>query len=156
MVRGRTTAPEGLVLGHEITGEVIEVGPDVEFVKVAMQPGMPQGSGRYTTASGRAVPIVTLPGNPVSAQVSFEIFVRPPLRAALRLPQERPRSTAVLTDDLRSPRGKRQFRRGVVETAPDGTLRVQPIGPPSSRTTRRPRASLPRVRPRVVHSRTIG
>jgi glutathione-independent formaldehyde dehydrogenase len=34
MVRARTTAPEGLVLGHEITGEVIEVGPGVEFVKV--------------------------------------------------------------------------------------------------------------------------
>ena len=34
MVRGRTTAPENLVLGHEITGEVIEVGPDVEFIKV--------------------------------------------------------------------------------------------------------------------------
>ncbi|TXR56727.1 formaldehyde dehydrogenase, glutathione-independent [Quadrisphaera setariae] len=34
MVRGRTTAPEGLVLGHEITGEVVEVGPDVEFIKV--------------------------------------------------------------------------------------------------------------------------
>jgi glutathione-independent formaldehyde dehydrogenase len=34
MVRGRTTAPEGLVLGHEITGEVIETGRDVEFVKV--------------------------------------------------------------------------------------------------------------------------
>jgi threonine dehydrogenase-like Zn-dependent dehydrogenase len=34
MVRGRTTAPEGLVLGHEITGEVIEVGPGVEFVEV--------------------------------------------------------------------------------------------------------------------------
>ena len=33
MVRGRTTAPEGLVLGHEITGEVIEVGRDVEFIK---------------------------------------------------------------------------------------------------------------------------
>jgi glutathione-independent formaldehyde dehydrogenase len=33
MVRGRTTAPEGLVLGHEITGEVIECGPDVEFIK---------------------------------------------------------------------------------------------------------------------------
>jgi glutathione-independent formaldehyde dehydrogenase len=33
MVRGRTTAPEGLVLGHEITGEVIEVGRDVEFLK---------------------------------------------------------------------------------------------------------------------------
>lgn len=33
MVRGRTTAPDGLVLGHEITGEVVEVGRDVEFVK---------------------------------------------------------------------------------------------------------------------------
>src|SRR5687767_9952533 len=34
MVRGRTTAPQGLVLGHEITGEVVEAGPDVEFIKV--------------------------------------------------------------------------------------------------------------------------
>src|SRR6186713_3136879 len=34
MVRGRTTAPKGLVLGHEITGEVIEAGSDVEFIKV--------------------------------------------------------------------------------------------------------------------------
>jgi glutathione-independent formaldehyde dehydrogenase len=33
MVRGRTTAPEGLILGHEITGEVIETGPGVEFIK---------------------------------------------------------------------------------------------------------------------------
>src|SRR5262245_9237180 len=33
MVRGRTTAPEGLALGHEITGEVVETGPDVEFIK---------------------------------------------------------------------------------------------------------------------------
>ena len=34
MVRGRTTAPPGLILGHEITGEVIEAGRDVEFIKV--------------------------------------------------------------------------------------------------------------------------
>ena len=34
MVRGRTTAPAGLVLGHEITGEVVETGRDVEFIKV--------------------------------------------------------------------------------------------------------------------------
>ncbi|HKN96308.1 MAG TPA: alcohol dehydrogenase catalytic domain-containing protein, partial [Pseudonocardiaceae bacterium] len=33
MVRGRTTAPAGLVLGHEITGEVVEVGRDVEYIK---------------------------------------------------------------------------------------------------------------------------
>ena len=35
MVRGRTTAPHGLILGHEITGEVIEAGRDVEFIKLA-------------------------------------------------------------------------------------------------------------------------
>jgi len=34
MVRGRTTAPEGLILGHEITGEVVETGRDVEFIEV--------------------------------------------------------------------------------------------------------------------------
>jgi glutathione-independent formaldehyde dehydrogenase len=34
MVRGRTTAPEGLILGHEITGEVVETGPGVEFIQV--------------------------------------------------------------------------------------------------------------------------
>ena len=34
MVRGRTTAPAGMVLGHEITGEVIEIGPDVETLRV--------------------------------------------------------------------------------------------------------------------------
>lgn len=34
MVRGRTTAPEGLVLGHEITGEILECGRDVEFLSV--------------------------------------------------------------------------------------------------------------------------
>ncbi|WP_222264205.1 formaldehyde dehydrogenase, glutathione-independent [Modestobacter marinus] len=34
MVRGRTTAPEGIILGHEITGEVVETGPGVEFIKV--------------------------------------------------------------------------------------------------------------------------
>jgi len=34
MVRGRTTAPEGLVLGHEITGEVVDTGPDVEYLRV--------------------------------------------------------------------------------------------------------------------------
>ncbi len=54
----------------------------VEFVKVAMQPGMPQGAG---TVGG--TPIITLPGNPVSALVSFEVFIRAPLRAAMGLPQ---------------------------------------------------------------------
>ena len=101
-------------------------GSGVEFVKVAMQPGMPQGAGRL--ADGTAV--VTLPGNPVSALVSFEVFVRPALRAAMGLPDpDRPRRTAVLAESITSPRGKRQFRRGVYEPA---TGTVTSYGPPAS------------------------
>lgn len=96
---------------------------DVDFVKVAMQPGMPQGSGRVF-----GTPIVTLPGNPVSALVSFEVFIRTPLRAAMGLPSpERPVRTATLTESLTSPKGRRQFRRGVL----DGDA-VTSYGPPAS------------------------
>src|SRR6201991_2137324 len=101
------------------------LGGEVEFVKVAMQPGMPQGAGRIGPT-----PIITLPGNPVSALVSFEVFIRAPLRAAMGLPQpERRRLTAELTEDLKSPRGKRQFRRGVLD--PDKAS-VTSYGPPAS------------------------
>lgn len=101
-------------------------GAGVEFVKVAMQPGMPQGAGR--TAGG--CPIVTLPGNPVSALVSFEVFIRPALRAAMGIADpDRPQRTAVLTEALTSPGGKRQFRRGVYDPQV-GT--VTSYGPPAS------------------------
>jgi molybdopterin molybdotransferase len=97
----------------------------VEFVKVAMQPGMPQGIGRVAGTT-----IVTLPGNPVSALVSFEVFIRPALRMAMSLPDpERPHRPAVLTEALTSPRGKRQFRRAILDTAA-GT--VTSYGPPAS------------------------
>jgi molybdopterin molybdotransferase len=98
---------------------------EVEFVKVAMQPGMPQGSG-----SVDGTPIITLPGNPVSALVSYEVFIRGPLRIAMGLPNpDRPRRTAVLAENLTSPRGKRQFRRGVLNRDA-GT--VTSYGPPAS------------------------
>jgi molybdopterin molybdotransferase len=101
------------------------LGGEVDFVKVAMQPGMPQGAG-----SVNGTPIITLPGNPVSALVSFEVFIRAPLRTAMGLPNpDRPRRTAVLAEDLTSPRGKRQFRRGVLDRDA-GT--VTSYGPPAS------------------------
>src|SRR5262245_42563001 len=101
------------------------LGGEVEFVKVAMQPGMPQGAGRVSNT-----PIITLPGNPVSALVSFEVFIREPLRAAMGLPQSvRNKLTAELKEDLKSPRGKRQFRRGVLDAAKG---EVTSYGPPAS------------------------
>src|SRR6201982_923491 len=45
MVRGRTTAPRGIVLGHEITGEIIEKGKDVEFLDIG-----DLGSGPFNVA----------------------------------------------------------------------------------------------------------
>jgi molybdopterin molybdotransferase len=97
----------------------------VEFVKVAMQPGMPQGTGQVA-----GTPIVTLPGNPVSALVSFEVFIRPPLRAAMGLPNpHRPRPSAVVTETLAAPAGKRQFRRAIFDDAA-GTVVTH--GPPGS------------------------
>ena len=110
----------------------------MEFVKVAMQPGMPQGIGRLRTKRA-ATTIVTLPGNPVSALVSFEVFIRPALRRTMGLPDpERPRRRAVLTETLTSPRGKRQFRRAILDTptGPDGAAgrvgSVTSCGPPGS------------------------
>jgi molybdopterin molybdotransferase len=97
----------------------------VEFAKVAMQPGMPQGTGRVADT-----PILTLPGNPVSALVCFEVFIRAPLRSAMGLPlAARPRRPAVLGEALASPPGKRQFRRGVFDSA---TGTVTGHGPPGS------------------------
>jgi molybdopterin molybdotransferase len=89
-------------------------GRGVEFVKVAMQPGGPQGAGRLDGAGGVAV--VTLPGNPVSSHVSFEVFVRPALRAAIGHPHpDRAAVTATLGERWTSPAGRRQFRRGVLD-----------------------------------------
>lgn len=96
----------------------------VQFVKVAMNPGMPQGAGRY-----RDTPVVALPGNPVSALVSFEVFVRPALRAAGgHATVHRPRVLARLSDAAQSPAGKRQYRRGLLR--PDGAVSL--VGGPGS------------------------
>lgn len=73
---------------------------------VAMQPGGPQATGEFD-----GVPVVSFPGNPVSTQISFEVFVAPLLREAAGLPAAMLRWLA-LTSDLRSVPGKRQFLRG--------------------------------------------
>ncbi|HTM86083.1 MAG TPA: gephyrin-like molybdotransferase Glp [Mycobacterium sp.] len=101
----------------------------VDFVKVAMQPGMPQGIGRIGEPGSDSA-IITLPGNPVSAQVSFEVFVRPALRRAMDLPApDRPRRSAILSETLTSPAGRRQFRRGLFDHVSGS---VTNYGPPAS------------------------
>ncbi|MFD8567624.1 gephyrin-like molybdotransferase Glp [Streptomyces sp. NPDC059639] len=102
-------------------------GSGVEFRKLAMQPGKPQGFG---SVGPDHTPLLALPGNPVSSYVSFELFVRPAVRTLMGLPAEsvqRPRARAELAADkaLTSPSGRRQFLRGVYDAEAG---RVAPVG----------------------------
>ena len=89
---------------------------DVEFYKVAMQPGMPQGFGQI-----EGTPYFGLPGNPVSVFVSFEVFIRPALRKMMgRRQLFRPEVPARLEEDVTGPEGKTQFARVRVRRTKDG------------------------------------
>ena len=104
------------------------LGPlGVSFQHVAMQPGGPQGLGEISrpragsTDPAGMIPVVTFPGNPVSALISFEVFLRPVLRRLAGLPgPDRELRRAPLAAPVESPAGKHQLRRGILR--PDGTL----------------------------------
>lgn len=101
---------------------------DVQFRQVAMQPGKPQGFGLLGQSGSHRIPIFALPGNPVSAYVSFHVFVEPALRTMVgREPARRPRHRALLQQALSSAPGRRQFVRGHFESDRTGP-RVTPVG----------------------------
>jgi molybdopterin molybdotransferase len=80
---------------------------EIDFYRVAMQPGMPQGFGAID-----GVPYFGLPGNPVSVFVSFEVFIRPALlRMMGRRDIFRPEIYAVLESDITGPRDRVMFAR---------------------------------------------
>jgi molybdopterin molybdotransferase len=96
----------------------------VEFRTLAMQPGKPQGFGRI--GPGR-IPLLALPGNPVSAYVSFELFARPAIRTLMgaeSVHREVVRAACVTAVE-RSPLGRRQYLRGRYDRASGA---VTPVG----------------------------
>jgi len=106
---------------YEVVRETLEpLGAHVDVL--AMQPGGPQAFATY-----RDIPVVCFPGNPVSSQLSFLLFVEPVLREVAGLPP-RGRGARELDAALTSMPGRRQFLRGRV--LPDG--RVATLGGPSS------------------------
>lgn len=109
---------------YEVVKEAL--ASSVQFTKVGMQPGMPQGCGHFGDT-----PVVTLPGNPVSVFVSFEAFVRPALLAWMAQPEtERPGFIGTWDGPAqKSPKGKRQFLRGICDVP---TGQVVPVGTPPS------------------------
>jgi molybdopterin molybdotransferase len=117
----------GVSMGaYDIVKEALREFGTMEFVKVAMQPGGPQGFG---TLGERGTPVFCLPGNPVSALVSFEVFVRPAIRQMLGKRQLHRRTVAArLLEALRSPAGRRQYRRGLLHREDSGEYVVEPVG----------------------------
>ena len=90
----------------------------IDFTQVAMRPGRPQGAGVF-----RGVPVVALPGNPMSALISFEVFVRPAVRAAMGFsPPGRRTALRTLAELVDSRPGLHDFRLGV--EGPGETLTV--------------------------------
>ena len=111
---------------YDTVKEVLSRLGTVSFGKVAMQPGMPQGFG---TIGETQTPIFTLPGNPVSSFVSFEIFVRPALRKlAGHQGLFRRSEHAVAVTGWKAPAGKVQFARAVIGTDGEGRRTVEPVG----------------------------
>jgi molybdopterin molybdotransferase len=110
---------------YDVVKAVLSKLGTVEFGGVKMNPGKPQGFGRIS-----GVPIFTLPGNPVSAYVSFEVFVRPAIRRMRGLtPERRPLIRATAAEPLTSPWGKTQFMRGILgQPRPYGPPHVKPVG----------------------------
>lgn len=106
---------------YDVVKAVLSRLGTVEFNRVRMQPGKPQAFGRWNDGT----PIFGLPGNPVSAFVSFEVFVRPALRKMQGCRElERPRMQAIAGVGWRCPPGRRQYMPVTVQsdaTRPDAT-----------------------------------
>jgi molybdopterin molybdotransferase len=100
-----------------------ELGGEVKFWKVNIKPGMPLMFGQ---CRGRLV--FGLPGNPVSAMVTFLQFVKPALLRLMGLEREAPvRLHARLDEEIRKSDGKRHFVRGIL-TNSDGSVHVRTTG----------------------------
>ena len=101
-----------------------KIGVEVLFFKIAQKPGKPM-----TFGVRRGKPVFALPGNPVSATLSFELYVRPALRKMMGHTRLfRPTVRAILDQDIKKKRGRRNFIRGIVERKDDGILYAQTTG----------------------------
>ena len=114
---------------HDHTRAAVEqLGASLDFWRVRMRPGAPLGFGRV-----QGIPWVGLPGNPVSAMVTFELFVRPAVRRMLGHSRVHRRPVAVTLEEPVSIGAKlTHFYRAVVAPRADGTLGARLTGPQGS------------------------
>ncbi len=104
------------------------LGGEIRFWKVRMRPGAPLGFGILGTT-----PWIGLPGNPVSAMVTFELFVRPVIRRMLGHERLFRRPVPVILSELVTVSARlTHFLRAIVTVAPDGSLAARLTGPQGS------------------------
>ncbi|MGC5582931.1 molybdopterin-binding protein [Ornithinimicrobium sp. W1665] len=110
---------------YDIVKKVLSGEGTTEFVEVAMQPGKPQGFG---VLGRRKVPVFMLPGNPVSALVSFEVFVRPALerRAGRRVSDSS--TTGLVTTGWSTAKERTTYTRVRLTRDVTGEYAVEPVG----------------------------
>jgi molybdopterin molybdotransferase len=107
---------------HDLVAEVFgDAGLEMDFYKIAMRPGKPLMAGKIDNKV-----MLGLPGNPVSAMVCGEVFLRPAIDAALGLPSG-PRATrlAFLDHGLPANGPREHYMRATVSPAANGTMRCQ-------------------------------
>ena len=108
---------------HDLVGAVLgEQGLDIDFWRIAMRPGKPLMFGHYN-----GVPMLGLPGNPVSTVVCGLIFLRPALRFMLGLPDDGDTATAVLGRDVAANDRRQDYLRARLETVADGQSVATPF-----------------------------
>jgi molybdopterin molybdotransferase len=114
---------------YDAVKAVLTGAGSMEFTEVGMQPGKPQGFGLL----GRGkVPVFTLPGNPVSVLVSFEVFVRPALARLAGQRFEPVSVPAVVLAGWSSPQGREQYHRVRLHRDVSGQYAAEPVGGPGS------------------------
>jgi len=115
---GMIVSSAGVSVGaFDFVKEVVESKGSLNFWRVNMRPGKPLAFGEY-----RGIPFIGLPGNPVSAFVTFEVFARPAIEKLSGLePRPRRRTTVRLAEAIESD-GRESYLRAVVQE--DGTARL--------------------------------
>jgi molybdenum cofactor synthesis domain-containing protein len=106
---------------YDVVKVAFETVGTIDLWRVAVQPGKPFAFGTATRPDGGRALLFGLPGNPVSSFVTFELFVRPAIRALSgRRDLLRPIDRAVLLDEVRTAAGRRAFLRATAERDADG------------------------------------
>ncbi|MGC5628179.1 gephyrin-like molybdotransferase Glp [Georgenia sp. Z1344] len=118
---------------HEVVRQSLETR-GIDFLGVAMQPGKPQGFGTVADSTGRRVPVVALPGNPVSVFVTFHVLVRPLLAVLTGADPDRRTFEVVAGRDWPTPPGRRQYAPVVLSRGEDGEILAEPPHPQGAKS----------------------